>query len=56
MTDYKAAMEKAGKTNAQYVTLEGADHFSSTLMYDHQTTLYSKLLDYLKKDCGPGGL
>jgi dipeptidyl aminopeptidase/acylaminoacyl peptidase len=56
MVDYKAAMEKAGKTNAQYVTLKGADHFSNTLMYDHQTTLYTKMLDYLKKDCGPGGL
>jgi dipeptidyl aminopeptidase/acylaminoacyl peptidase len=56
MTDYKAAMEKAGKTNAQYITLEGADHFYPTLMYDHQTTLYTKMLDYLKKDCGPGGL
>jgi dipeptidyl aminopeptidase/acylaminoacyl peptidase len=56
MVDYKAAMEKAGKTNAQYVTLKGADHFYNTLMYDHQTTLYTKMLDYLKKDCGPGGL
>lgn len=56
MIDYKAAMEKAGKTNAQYITLEGADHFYNTLMYDHQTTLYTKMLDYLKKDCGPGGL
>jgi dipeptidyl aminopeptidase/acylaminoacyl peptidase len=56
MVDYKAAMEKAGKTNAQYITLKGADHFSNTLMYDHQTTLYTKMLDYLKKDCGPGGL
>jgi dipeptidyl aminopeptidase/acylaminoacyl peptidase len=56
MVDYKAAMEKAGKTNAQYLTLKGADHFSRTLMYDHQTTLYTKMLDYLKKDCGPGGL
>lgn len=55
-TDYKAAMAKAGKTNAQYLTLKGADHFSRTLMYDHQTTLYTKMLDYLKKDCGPGGL
>jgi dienelactone hydrolase len=55
-TDYKAAMEKAGKTNAQYLTLKGADHFSRTLMFDHQQSLYSKILDYLKKDCGPGGL
>jgi dipeptidyl aminopeptidase/acylaminoacyl peptidase len=55
-TDYKAAMAKAGKTDAQFLTLKGADHFSRTLMYDHQTSLYTKMLDYLKKDCGPGGL
>jgi dipeptidyl aminopeptidase/acylaminoacyl peptidase len=55
-TDYKAAMEKAGKTNAQFLTLKGADHFSRTLMYNHQEAFYTKLLDYLKKDCGPGGL
>jgi dipeptidyl aminopeptidase/acylaminoacyl peptidase len=55
-TDYKAAMEKAGKTNAQFLTIKGADHFSRTLMYKHQEAFYSKLLDYLKKDCGPGGL
>jgi dipeptidyl aminopeptidase/acylaminoacyl peptidase len=55
-TEYKAAMEKAGKTNAQFLTLKGADHFSRTLMYNHQEVFYSKLLDYLKKDCGPGGL
>ncbi len=54
--DYKKAMEKAGKTNAQYLTLKGADHFSRTLMYNHQETFYTKLLDYLKNDCGPGGL
>lgn len=54
--DYKAAMEKAGKTTAQYLTLEGADHFSVTLMYHHQQQLYAKLLDYLQNDCGPGGL
>ena len=53
--DYKKAMEKAGK-KAQYLTLKGADHFSRTLMYNHQQTLYTKLLDYLAKDCGPGGL
>ncbi|QZD86449.1 prolyl oligopeptidase family serine peptidase [Qipengyuania psychrotolerans] len=54
--DYKKAMEKAGKTNAQYLTLEGADHFSNTLMYDHQELFYTKMLDFLKNDCGPGGL
>lgn len=54
--DYKKAMEKAGKTNAQYLTLKGADHFSNTLMYKHQTELYTQMLDFLKNDCGPGGL
>ncbi len=55
MKDYKKAMEKAGK-DAQYLTLKGADHFSSTLMYNHQEQFYTKLLDYLENDCGPGGL
>ncbi len=54
--DYKAAMEKAGKTDAQYMLLEGADHFYNTLMYDHQTKLYTGIESFLKNDCGPGGL
>ena len=54
--DYKAAMDKAGKTDAQYLTLKGADHFSNTLMYNHQEEFYTKLLDFLANDCGPGGL
>jgi dipeptidyl aminopeptidase/acylaminoacyl peptidase len=53
--DYKKAMEAAGKP-AQYLTLKGADHFSTTLMYNHQQTFYTKMLDYLANDCGPGGL
>lgn len=55
MKDYKDAMEKAGKS-AQYLTLEGADHFSRTLMYNHQEAFFTKMLDFLKNDCGPGGL
>ena len=54
--DYKAAMEKAGKTNAQYLTLKAADHFYRTLMYNHQEAFFTKMLDFLKNDCGPGGL
>ncbi|MEO0464180.1 MAG: prolyl oligopeptidase family serine peptidase [Pseudomonadota bacterium] len=54
-TDYKKAFEKAGKTG-QFVTLKGADHFSNTLMFDHQQQLYTKMLDFLANDCGPGGL
>ncbi len=54
-TDYKKAFEAAGKTG-EFVTLEGADHFSNTLMYNHQQQFYTKMLDYLANDCGPGGL
>lgn len=41
---------------SRFVTLEGADHFYATLMYKHQTELYTEMLDFLKNDCGPGGL
>lgn len=40
----------------KFVTLDGADHFYNTLMYDHQHKLYTTMLDFLQKDCGPGGL
>lgn len=40
----------------KFVDLEGADHFYTTLMYDHQEKLYKNMLDFLKNDCGPGGL
>lgn len=54
-TDYKKAFEDAGK-EGQFLTIEGANHFSNTLMYRHQQQLYTKLLDFLANDCGPGGL
>ena len=53
--DYKKEFEKAGKTG-EFVTLEDADHFYVTLMYNHQQQFYTKMLDYLANDCGPGGL
>jgi dipeptidyl aminopeptidase/acylaminoacyl peptidase len=55
MQDYQKAFEAAGKTG-EFITLEGADHFYTTLMYTHQQQLYTKMLDYLANDCGPGGL
>ncbi|TAD75123.1 MAG: S9 family peptidase [Sphingomonadales bacterium] len=54
-TDYKKAFEKTGK-DGQFITLEGADHFYPTLMYTHQQQFFTKMLDYLANDCGPGGL
>lgn len=56
LEDYRDAMAKAGKKDIQYLTLKGADHFSRTLMYEHQEAFYTKMLDYLANDCGPGGL
>lgn len=40
----------------RFLTIKGADHFFITLMYEHQKLLYTEMLDYLKNDCGPGGL
>jgi dipeptidyl aminopeptidase/acylaminoacyl peptidase len=54
-TDYKKAFEQTGK-DGQFITLEGADHFYNTLMYTHQQQFFTKMLDYLANDCGPGGL
>ena len=54
-TDYKKEFEKAGKTG-QFITLDDADHFYRTLMYSHQQQFYTKMLDFLANDCGPGGL
>ena len=52
---YLKELDKHGKPY-KYVELEGADHFSNTLFYDHKITFYNALIDYLKNDCGPGGL
>ena len=53
--DYKQAFDAAGKTG-EFITIEGADHFYNTHLYEHQQQIYTKLLDYLANDCGPGGL
>ena len=53
--EYQKAFQAAGKTG-EFITLEGADHFYNTLMFNHQQQLYTKMLDYLANDCGPGGL
>lgn len=46
----------AYKGKSLYMTLKGADHYSITLMYEHQKKLYEGMLDFLENDCGPGGL
>ena len=40
----------------QYLELEGADHFSNTLFYNHQLDFFTAMTDFLANDCGPGGL
>ncbi len=51
-------LKKLEDTDKSYraVWLEGADHFYSTLFYDHQITLYENLVGYLGDECGPDGL
>ena len=52
---YRKLLDKYEK-DYQYLELDGADHFSNTLFYRHQIALYETMIDYLKNDCGPGGL
>ncbi len=54
-TKYRKLLDKYNK-NYKYLELDGADHFSSTLFYRHQIALYGTMMDFLKNDCGPGGL
>lgn len=55
LQDYQKAFTSAGK-NGEFITMEGADHFGYTLMFRHKQQLYTKMLDFLANDCGPGGL
>jgi dipeptidyl aminopeptidase/acylaminoacyl peptidase len=40
----------------KYIQLEGADHFSNTLFYNHKKLFFTEMRDFLKNDCGPDGL
>ena len=48
---YRNALDKAGKYY-KYVELDGADHFSNTLFYNHQMELYESIVDFLDNECG----
>lgn len=48
---YRDALDEAGKFY-KYVELEGADHFYSTLFYEHQIELYESIIDFLNNNCG----
>ena len=52
---YLKLLDDHGKSY-EYLELAGADHFSSTLFYDHQEIFYTRMIDYLANDCGPDGL
>ena len=43
-------LEKYNKKH-KLIVLEGADHFSNTLTYDHYMTLYNGMLDFIDNDC-----
>ncbi|WP_444940415.1 alpha/beta hydrolase family protein [Microbulbifer sp. ZKSA004] len=48
---YKKALDKYEK-NYKYLVLEGADHFSNTLFFNHQKELFESMISYLNEDCG----
>ncbi len=48
--EYIAAMKESGK-EFKSVWLDGADHFSNTLTYNHKLTFYTAMTDYLENDC-----
>ena len=48
---YVKALEKAGIPH-KTLLLDGADHFYTTLFYDHKSALYQSILDFLSDDCG----
>lgn len=47
---YIAALERAD-VNHKKLILEGADHFSDTLLYEHKIQFYSEMLQFLENDC-----
>ena len=47
---YRDKLERYGKPY-KYVELEGADHFSNTLFFEHQIALYESMIDFLENDC-----
>lgn len=54
-TKYVKLLEEHEKPH-KYVRLEGADHFSFSLLYHHQLEFFTAMIDFLRTDCGPGGL
>ena len=52
---YRQLLDRYNK-NYKFVELKGADHFGTTLFYNHQITLYTAMIDFLENDCGQGGL
>lgn len=44
---------KSRDKDFKYIVLKGANHFSSTLTYDHKIKFYTEMLDYLKTKCFP---
>ncbi|MDH3578592.1 MAG: prolyl oligopeptidase family serine peptidase [Gammaproteobacteria bacterium] len=48
---YVKQLDKYNKPH-KMVWLDGADHFSDTLFYEHQIQLYESMIDFLANDCG----
>ena len=54
-TAYVKLLEEHEKPH-KYVELDGAGHTFNTLLYDHQLEFFTAMIDFLRDDCGPGGL
>ena len=55
--DYEKAVKKAGKKDmVKFVTVKDMDHGGFGFGFDNRLEYNSAVLDYLKNDCGPGGL
>jgi dipeptidyl aminopeptidase/acylaminoacyl peptidase len=46
---------KKHTSNFKYTEIEGADHFSNTLYYEHKMQFYGELVDWFDNRCFNGG-
>ncbi len=47
---YRDKLDRYGK-DYRFKELDGADHFSNTLFYEHQIALYESIIGFLENDC-----
>ena len=55
-SDWFVSQLEKNKKAHEYIVLEDADHFVSTIDYENAMILYESMIEFLREDCGPGGL